>query len=511
MKVSDVIKAYIDLLPEPYMQHAEVIRLNPPNFQPVVLSFDLADALEKKDSDLALQPYDTVRVFGRFDFEDPPVVTVAGEVREPGDHRTNGVTHISDAVYLAGGLTPDASTGEAQVYRKTPDAKMKVITVDLGKALNGDVAQNLVLQPKDRVIIHKDQAKVDPPTVKAEGEVGKPGKYILSAGMTASQLVELAGGLKRSADRQTADLAHFTAEDKSASDHQVVDLAKAMAGDRDADVVLKDGDVLGVRQITGWADRGATITLRGEVVHPGTYGIREGERLSSILERAGGFRPDAYPYGAVLLRDQVRDLESRNRIELISRVQSSGDLIRGMTGDDSRDPQWRFTRDAAIAQWQATLDKLRLTPPLGRMVTNLTSDIRRWRDKAPDIEVRAGDVLTIPKKPNFVMVMGSVYNPSAVSYRPGKSAEWYLTQGGGPTQMAKKGAMFVIHADGSVSGTSGMLFGGGLRGVSVKPGDMVMVPERAIAGPSPWQTIFQGVQAFSSIGIAASVLSNSLP
>jgi polysaccharide biosynthesis/export protein len=510
MKVSDVIKSYTDLLPEPYMPHAEIIRLTPPNFAPEVIGFNLGQALAKKD-DLPLQAFDTIRVFSRFDFEDPPVVTVAGEVREPGDHLTNGATRISDAVYLAGGLAPDASTAEAQVYRKTADARMKVLTVDLGKALNGDPTQNIMLAPKDRVIIHKDQAKVDPPTVKVEGEVGKPGKYVLARGMTASQLIELAGGLKRSADMKTVDLARYAhAEDEVTTDHQELQLAGLMTGDPNADVPLRDGDVLSIRQKTGWEDRGATITLRGEVVHPGTYGIREGEKLSSVIERAGGFRSDAYSYGAVMVREQIRSIEERERVEMLKRVESTGDVIRGMNGDDSKDPLWRFTKDAAIQQWQSTLDKLRLTPPTGRMVIHITNDINHWAKSANDIEVRAGDVLTVPKKPNFIMISGSVYNPSAVSYRPGKSAEWYLGQGGGPTQMAKKSAMFVIHADGSVSGTPGALFGGGLRGVSVKPGDTVVVPEKAIAGPSQWQTVFQGVQAFSSIAVSAGVLATNI-
>src|SRR4030095_4298971 len=93
MKVTDLIKSYNDLLPEPYKKHAEIIRLSPPDYVPTVLAFHLGDALAGKDQDLALKPFDTVRVFSRFDFEDSPVVSVSGEVRDPGDHVTNGVTY----------------------------------------------------------------------------------------------------------------------------------------------------------------------------------------------------------------------------------------------------------------------------------------------------------------------------------------------------------------------------------------------------------------------------------
>jgi protein involved in polysaccharide export with SLBB domain len=64
--------------------------------------------------------------------------------------------------------------------------------------------------------------------------------------------------------------------------------------------------------------------------------------------------------------------------------------------------------------------------------------------------LRNGDELIVPKKNNYVMVSGQVLNPTAVSYIPGKSAKWYLSQAGGLTQIAAKSGVFVIRADGSV-------------------------------------------------------------
>ena len=93
---------------------------------------------------------------------------------------------------------------------------------------------------------------------------------------------------------------------------------------------LHNGDVVSIRQLPGWDDLGATITLKGEVKHPGTYGIRPGERLSSILERAGGFLPDAYPYGAIFERVQVRDLETREQNKLVLRVKDAEGSLQAM-------------------------------------------------------------------------------------------------------------------------------------------------------------------------------------
>jgi protein involved in polysaccharide export with SLBB domain len=504
MKVTDLIKSYKDVLPEPYKRHAEIIRLKAPDNTPEVLAFNLEDALAGKDQDLLLQPFDTVRVFGRFDFEDTPLVTVTGEVRDPGDHVTNGATYFRDAIYLAGNTTADAQLDDAQIFRKTDDGKLKVISVNLSKALEGDPKDNILLTPTDRVFVHKNQTKVDPPIVTVQGEVDRPGKYPLGEGMTAADLVRFAGGFKRSAYTETADLTRYTVEhgEKIIGDHETVPIAKAVAGEPDTDVRLHDGDVLTIRQLSGWSDLGATITVKGEVLHPGAYGIQEGERLSSIIERAGGFRSDAYPYGAVFERAQVREMEEKNRSELIQRVQSEAAQVKLVPGMDA---DQQMTAQAAVLQYKTTLEKLQNLPPAGRLVIHISSKMKHWANTPADIQVRAGDVIYIPKKPNLVMVDGSVYNPTAVTFKPGKSAGWYLRQAGGPTQMANRKAVFVIRADGSVAGGSGGLFSGGVESAALQPGDMVIVPEKAFSINNKWKTTLESAQLAYAIGIALQV------
>jgi len=500
MKVTDLVKSFSDVLPEPYKPHAEIIRLKAPDYTPEVLAFNLEDALSGKDQGLVLKPFDTVRVFGRFDFEDPPVITVTGEVRDPGDHVTNGATYLRDAVYLAGNVTPDAEIDNAQVFRRTSDGKLKVLSVNLGKALTGDESQNILLQPQDRVFIYKDVSKLDPPTVTIQGEVARPGKYPLGEGMSAAQLVRLAGGLKRSAYTQEADLTRYVVEqgNQVEGEHVNVQIAKALGGEPDTDVRLRPGDVLTVRQISGWDDIGATVQVAGEVVHPGTYGIEGGERLSSILERAGGFRSDAYSYGAILERAQVRELEEKSRADLIREIQQEGTNLKSTIDDP-------VSKEASLMQWRDTLNKLQNAPPAGRQVIHVSANIKQWANTPADIQVRAGDVLFIPKRPNFVMVNGAVYNQTAITFKPGKSAAWYLQRAGGPTNMADKKSIFVVRADGTVSGGKGGLFTGGALDAALQPGDMVVVPDKAFGGGFKWKESLQVAQLVSAVGIAIQV------
>jgi protein involved in polysaccharide export with SLBB domain len=505
MKVADLIKP-ADLLPEPYRRHAEIIRLEAPDYRPMVIAFNLGDALSGKGADPALQPFDTVRVFGRYDFEDPPMISVGGEVREPGNHLTNGETHLRDAIYLAGGFTPDAQQNDAQVFRRTADGNMRVLSVNLVKAMAGDATENILLEPRDSVIIHRNMQKVDPPTVIVQGEVARPGKYPLGNEMTTADLVRVAGGLKRSAYTDSADLSRYMVEDgrKVVGEHVEVKIAKAMSGVEDTDVRLRDGDILTIRQLSGWNDIGASIRIEGEVLHPGSYGIREGEKLSSILMRAGGFRTTAYPAGAELERVQVKEISEKTRGELIRRIEAESLNVKA--GATSIAEQAAIMQ-ASLAQKQQVLANLQSQPPSGRLVIRISPDVARWANTPADIEVRAGDVLFIPKRPNFVVISGQVYNPAAITFTPGKNADWYLKKAGGTTELANRKNIFVVRADGSVVGSnSGGWFRGNVLSTVLQPGDTIVVPDKIIGGSSVWRNLLATAQLASSVSIAASVL-----
>ena len=503
MRVTDLISSYKDILPEPATQYAEIIRLNPPDYRPTVESFNLADALGHPGSAPLLDPLDTVQIFGRYDFENPPTVSVWGDVRQPGTYRTSGQIHLSDAIHMAGGLAPDAETEDAQVFRYLPDGQLKIFSVKLNDALGGNPTDNIVLNSRDRVLVHRSPAAVEPATVYIEGEVARPGRYPLTTNMTVADLIRAAGNLQQGADLNDADLTRYQwkGQTRITGEHEQVALNAAMAGDTSSNITLHNGDVLTIRQLPGWNDLGAAIAIRGEVTHPGSYGIKPGERLSSVLKRAGGFAPDAYPYGALLERGSVRDLESKSQEQLYERIKGMQTELK-LT--PTTDADQKAAQETAYQQWQTALEDLADNPPTGRVTVQISSNIRSWENTSRDIAVRAGDTLIIPKRPSYVMVQGQVYNPTAVSYRPGKSAKWYLGQAGGPTNLANKRAIFVIRADGTVIGSHGpsLWMGGGLD-QALQPGDTVVVPEKALGGPKNWQVFFQMAQVLSGITTSA--------
>jgi polysaccharide export outer membrane protein len=501
MKLTDLISSYADLLPEPATKYAEIIHLNPPDYHPSVESFNLAAALANPASAPKLQPLDTVRIFGRYDFENVPAVLVTGAVREPGVYQTSGQIHFRDAIQLAGGLAADASIDSAQIIRPAEDGSLSILSVRLKEAMGGDPINNVLLQPRDHVLVQQSMLRTDPRSVQIGGQVMNPGRYPLTAKLRVSDLIRLSGGLKRGADAKQADLTQFIPADDGAirASHASVNLAAAMAGNPKDDISLHDGDVLTIRQVPGWDDLGALIRVQGEVKHPGTYGIRPGERLSSVLERAGGFQPGGYPYGAILERPEVQQLKTQSRDQMILRIK---DAQNALALQPDTDPQQKIAKQVAMEQWQAALEQLNSNSPVGRIAIRISSDIDHWKNTSADVQLQAGDTFYIPKRPDYVTVTGQVFNPTAVAYRPGKSANWYLRQSGGPTPLANKKSIFVVRADGSVIGGKKGLWSGDSLNAALQPGDMVVVPEKALSGNVQWRNVLLAAQVATSISSA---------
>lgn len=412
MTLHDLLPGYRDLLPEP-ADRGEIIRLEAPEMKPVSVPFSVAAEMSGREA-IKLQPFDTVRIRGRYD-SDAPKVTVRGEVQ-------------------------------------------------------------------------------------------KPGEYPLSEGMTVAGLVELAGGFTRSALLSEADLASYQVQDEHAvmSERTTLAIGAIVRKQPGVDsVALKPGDVLTVHQISGWNDIGASVKLQGEFEYPGTFGLQPGERLSSVLKRAGGFRNTAYPAGAVLLRVQVREFEERTRQDLIHQIESTS--VSSRLGVNASGQDESSTLQLLIQQQEQVLQRLRTQHATGRMVVHLSPDVASWEGTSADIELRAGDVLVVPKRPGFVLVSGQVYNQSAQTFTPNKTADWYLQHAGGATEMAETKEIFIVRANGEVIGRRSN--GGSEHVLKTKldAGDVIVVPQKFIGGSMFWRNMLTTAQLFSSIAIPLAI------
>ncbi|HEY1578316.1 MAG TPA: SLBB domain-containing protein [Terracidiphilus sp.] len=432
------------------------------------------------------------------------VVYLEGHVVRPGRQPYREGMRLGDLLHSYQDLLPEPAVEGEIVRLVPPDLHVQTINFNVPDALIGN--SNLPIQPFDTIRI-LGRYEVDAPRVEIRGEVLRPGSYPFSEGMTAAQLVRIAGGFKRDALVETADLISYRVLNGTKVEGERTDLHIGDAvdkGDTTADRNLKPGDVMTIHQITGWDDIGSSITIDGEVGHPGSYGFQAGERLSDVLRRAGGFRDTAYPAGAVLIRDQVRELEEKSRAELIRQIETSASAAR-LTPNIGPGEQ---TGQLVMIQQQQEqiLSRLKSQPATGRLVIHITQQIDQWAGSPADIEVRRGDVLRIPKRPGFVLVSGQVYNESAITFAPGQSAGWYLQHAGGTTAAANRKEIFVIRANGSVVGRrSGEWFDRDVLSTRLQPGDVVVVPQKIIGASLFWRNLLSTAQIASSIAITAAV------
>jgi len=432
------------------------------------------------------------------------VVYLQGHVSRPGRIAFRDNMVLADVLHSYRDLLPEpADLGEI-VRLVAPDLHPETIDFNVSDVLIGNAS--IALQPFDTIRVFA-RYEMDGPTVSVRGEVLRPGAYPMFEGMTAAQLIRVAGGFKRDAMVERADLASYRVTDgkRVSVERRDISIADAVLHhDRDADVVLKAGDVLTVHQLTGWDEIGESITIEGEVAHPGSYGFQEGERLSDVLRRAGGLRPSAYPEGAVLTRPDVAKLEKASREELIRQIETSSaasHLSPSVAGSEQA-----ASLQLIHQQQDQIIARLRNQPESGRLVIHISSAIEAWAGTAADIEVRSGDVLRIPKRPGFVLVTGQVYNASAITFMPGKTAEWYLQKAGGSAETANRKEVFVIRANGSVVGRrSGNWYEHEVLSTRLNAGDTIVVPQKIVGASATWRNLLSVAQIAASLAIAAAV------
>lgn len=304
------------------------------------------------------------------------------------------------------------------------------------------------------------------PVVSISGDVKVPGEYPLTSNASVSALLIAAGGLTNSAYLNRAELSRFSGQQvqQSGMTQQNININLAeMLNNPKADLALQSRDRLNVLSIPDWS-KIRLVNLQGEVKFPGTYQVIKGEKLSDVIQRAGGFTENAYPYGAVFTRNNIKAREKQQAERLLAQLKA--DIAsKALTNTNAL--------GAAASPPLALINELQTIEPVGRLVIDLEQIMLGRADF--DIEMEDGDALFVPRTQNSVTVMGEVQHPGSHRFRAGMNVNDYLALAGGSRKRADEKRVFVIRADGSVMvPTQNRWFG--TANNDLKPGDTIIMP-----------------------------------
>lgn len=431
------------LLPDARTDRVQVDRILPP-----------ADRTEGRDRVLLDAPLGEVLAgSGAFDLRDGDAVevfavlsrvrqrvSVDGAVWRPGAYELRPGTTVASLVQRAGGLVDDALAGYVQLSRLDPaDGSRTLERLDLS------TGGGTLLQEFDELTIFGRDSLTVTDSVAVYGFVRTPGRYPLEAGMTPTDLILRAGGFARGARPWAAEVVRL---DRSGAPDAVLStsvevalpadlpypdptLLAAADGERGgltpaADVPLLAGDEVFVRRLAQY-EQLQRVAVEGAVVSPGPYGLtRRDERLSSVLERAGGFTDEAYPRGLRLLRDGIP------------------------VGVD------------ALASLEAP-------------------------GTEADPVLRGGDRIVVPVEDNTVAIRGAVLFEARTVYRRGMSLEDAIAAAGGYTRDADRGRVSVEYANGTRDAVRKTLWIFN-DDPDIEPGATVFVPTRERGEGFDWDS-----------------------
>jgi polysaccharide export outer membrane protein len=369
------------------------------------------------------------------------LVTLAGEVRQPGPLEVSGDTRVGDAL-PPDALGPHASTRNVILERRS-DAGVERIHADVERARRvGGPRNNPLLRDGDIV-----RVPVASGFVWVEGAVGDPGRFEWAAGDSLRTLIALAGGPLASSDG-TGTLVRF--RDETNSDSTRFSLADVLSGDDDEP--LREGDHVFVYFRPRYHEL-HRATVLGEVQRPGPYPLDPGHtQFSELIRAAGGFLPDANLAAIRVFRASSLAKEADPELERLSRLARNE-----MTASEYEVLRARLS--ARREDYRVSWNRLQSTPDL-------------------DLVLEDGDIVRVERVLPSVRVDGEVRRPGVVQYAEGRSVDEYIRIVGGLSDRAARGQVRVTRA---VTGQTILA-----RNVaSIAPGDLIWVPERG--DQSLWQ------------------------
>ncbi len=408
-------------------------------------------------------------------------VEIKGSVYRPGMFAIGkDLNTVRDLIKKADGLTEDAYSDRALLYREGPDLQLEVIALDIKGMLDG-TAPDINLKRNDMLVISSIHELEERGAITISGQVARPGTYPYADNTTLEDLIFQAGGLLQGASTARVDIARRIIDPESTTPTEQlsqlfsVSIENGLAIGDGQGFILRPYDRVEVRRSPGYGAQ-STVSVNGEVLFEGEFVLeKRNERISEIVRRAGGIIDGAYIKGASLAR-RLSESEFVARKEAIRLA-----MMNSQTGMGD-----------SIA-----LSKIDVSPTY-----NVGIDLQKALDNpgsSYDIVLQPGDQLFIPQEQSVVKIAGDVMFPNAVVYIPGKKLKYYIDQAGGYGQRAKKGKAFIVYLNGTVAKAK--------KNTLIEPGCQIIVPSKPNRD-TDWTKVLAFATSFSSVATMAATITN---
>ncbi|MDD3928098.1 MAG: SLBB domain-containing protein, partial [bacterium] len=437
------------LLPGTYQARADILRTLEDG-TPVIIPLALKKLMDNAADDIPLNDMDQVVVYRTDEKIIVPLISIEGAVKHPASYRLAEGMRISDLLFAAGGLLPEAAGDAAHLYRRTgPDAYRIVRLAPAAIAL-GQSKDNCVLEDGDRLVVYNQRdIACEPEKVRIIGEVRRPGEYRVYEGLTLYDLILQAGGPTVYA-AGTVEAAMSLPDVKGGAARAEIKVLSLNDVTRGAgrDLPVTSGMLVSLPKRSDNSAEPRSVELRGRFRLPGTYALLyDGETLESLMSRAGGFMDDADPFGVSIARrkeqmlsvaggEQLKAvLESMDRV-LPSMAAGSGKLLEGGTAVLDREAPLTALSGLALSK---TSEKVLLVSPRrlsdhasGNRISIDLENRETYLKRLGQMRLSNGDVVEAPRRSDVVHVLGAVMAPGPVLYQSASSIADYVSRAGGP-------------------------------------------------------------------------------
>lgn len=374
-------------------------------------------------------------------------IIMLGGVKSPGIYTVSGGSNPVFALNVAGGISENGSFRKID-HRRNGKTIQSIDLYDI--FVYGEYNIKHQLRSGDIIFVHPPKIQIP-----ISGGIYNPNVYEMLEGQSLGNIVEYAGGFKEG----------FYGFNKVAVKRTSIDRASTqeVAVNDISDFKLQHRDVVSVPFYDNQFEEIKSITIEGMVNKPGKYYINDGEKLSSVINRAGGYKEKAYIFGGMLLRKDALEKE-----QLYAEVVYS-DTINFLVSSIAK-PGISFDSSAV----QLLIEELKSQNFTGRVITEF--DLDQISDNISlDLLLQNEDKIIIPQIQKVVYLFGDLNAPTILNYRSDFEIKDYIKLAGGIKDSATND-LFVISPDGISKQVSRNFSLFNRSQVDIYPGSIIYVP-----------------------------------